>query len=85
MGIMKIILNKCSASCWKFCSYLNILGTGTRPTNDISIAFEIRPKFAVLWFVMYSTNHDQILHTSRQCNCRDVCKNLLWSVEHALN
>ena len=24
--------------------------TGARPTNDISIEFEIQPKFAVLWF-----------------------------------
>ena len=47
---------------------------GARPTNDISIEFEIRPKFAVLWFKMYSTDHNEILHTSRQCNCRDVCK-----------
>ena len=36
---------------------------GARPTNDISIEFEIRPKFAVLWFKMYSTDHNDILHT----------------------
>ena len=30
---------------------------GTHPTNDISIEFEIRPKFAVLWFKIYSTYH----------------------------
>ena len=34
---------------------------------------------------MYSTNHNEILHTSRQCNCRDVCKISVWSVEHVLN
>ena len=58
---------------------------GACPTNDISIKFEIRPKFAVLWFKTNSVNHNEILHTSRQCNCRDVCKILLWSVEHILN
>ena len=47
---------------------------GPGPTNDISIDFEIRPKFAVYWFKMYCANHNKILHTSRQCNCRDVCK-----------
>ena len=52
-------------------------------TNDISIEFEIRPIFAVLWFKMYSTDHE-ILHTSRQYNCRDVCKISLWSVEHVV-
>ena len=41
------------------------LAPGARPTNDISIEFEIRPKFAVLWFKMYSTDHYEILHTSR--------------------
>ena len=58
---------------------------GARPTNDISIEFEIRPKFAVLWFKMYSIDHNDILHTLRQCHCRDVCKISLWSVKHILN
>ena len=31
---------------------------GPRPTNDISIEFEIRPKYAVLWFKIYSTDHN---------------------------
>ena len=53
---------------------------GARPTNDISIEFEIRPKFAVLWFKMYSTDHYEILHMSQQCNCRDVCQITLWLV-----
>ena len=44
--------------------------SGARPTNDISISFEIRPKFAVLWFKIYSTDHNKIS---------------LWSVEHILN
>ena len=35
-----------------------------RPTNGITIEFEIGPKFAVLLFKVYSTDH----------NCRDVCK-----------
>ena len=56
-----------------------------RPTNDISIEFEIRPNFGVPWFQMYSTDHNKILHTSQWCNCRDVCKISLWSVELILN
>ena len=47
---------------------------GAYPTNDILIKFEIRPKFAVLRFKMYSTDHNEILHMSRQCNCHDMCK-----------
>ena len=35
------------------------------PTNDIPIPGEIRPKFAVLWFKIYCTDHNKILHTSR--------------------
>ena len=58
---------------------------GARPTNDISIEFEIGPKFAALWFKMSSTDHNEILHTSPQCNCRDLCKISLWSVKHILN
>ena len=38
---------------------------GARPTNDISIEVEIRQKYAELWFKIYSTNHNEILHTSR--------------------
>ena len=33
---------------------------GAHPTNDISIEFEIRPKFAVLWFRTYSTDNSEI-------------------------
>ena len=44
------------------------------PLTIFSIEFEIRPNFAVLWFKMFSTDLNEILHTSRQCNCRDVCK-----------
>ena len=58
---------------------------GACPTNDISIEFEIRPKFGVLWFKMYSIDHNEIVHTSRQCNCRDVCKISLWLVKYMLN
>ena len=45
----------------------------------------IRPKFAILWFKMFSTDHNEILHMSRQCNCRDVCKISLWSAEYIMN
>ena len=61
------------------------LRPGARPTNNILIKFENRPKFAGHWFKMYSTDVDQILLTSRQCSCRDMCKMLLLSVKHVLN
>ena len=31
-------------------------------------------KFEVLWFKLYSTNHNTILHTSQQLHCCDVQK-----------
>ena len=30
---------------------------------------------------MIMTNHNEILHMSRQLHCRDVCKISLWSIE----
>ena len=42
-------------------------------------------KFAVLWFKMCATDHNEILHASRQCHCRDVCKILLWLAECVMN
>ena len=66
---------------WRFVKW----APGARHTNGISIEFEIRPKYAVHWFEMQSTNHNEILHTSRQCNCRDVCKISLWSTSYILN
>ena len=41
-----------------------------RPTNAILIEFGLRQKFAVLLFKMCSTDHNEILQTSRQCNCK---------------
>ena len=59
---------------WKFISLRPV----PHPINDISIEFEIRPKFEVVWFKIYSTDYNKILHI-------DVCKKSLWSVEHVLN
>ena len=56
-----------------------------RPTNDILIEFEIRPKFEVLWFKMYSADYNKILHTSQQGNCCDLCKISLQLFENILN
>ena len=47
---------------------------GACPANDISIEFEIRPKFEVCWFEMSSTDHNDILYMLRQCNCHNMCK-----------
>ena len=57
---------------------------GACPTNDISIKFEIRPKFAVLWLKIYSIDHIEILLTSRQLYCPHMCKISLWSVKYIL-
>ena len=59
--------------------------TRPRPTDGISIEFEIRSTFGVLYFKMFSVDHNKILHTSLQLYCRDVYKILLWSVESVLN
>ena len=64
-------------------SYLHI--PGARPTMWISIEFEIRSKFGVLWFKMCSTDHNEILHMSRQYYCRDKWKNLLRLAEYLMN
>ena len=40
------------------CGSAGYEGTGARPTNEISIEFEIRPHLVVLWFQMCSTNHN---------------------------
>ena len=53
---------------------------GANPTNDMSIEFGIQPIFAVLWFKLWSTNHNEILHTSRQFNCCDISKISLLSI-----
>ena len=55
---------------------------GSRPTNDILIELEIWPKFTVLWFELYSTDHNEILYTAGQCSSRDVYKILLWFVKY---
>ena len=59
--------------------------SGARPTNNISIEFEIRSKFGVLYFKIYLTDHNDILHKSRQYNCRDVSKISVWSMGYILN
>ena len=59
--------------------------SSARPTNGISIKFEIRSKFAVLWFEICFTYRSYILHMSRQCYCGDMCKISLWSTEYIMN
>ena len=48
------------------------------------IEFKVWPKFVVLWFKMFFTDQNKILHTSFQYNCRDMYKNLLWLVKYIL-
>ena len=64
---------------------LSDVQSGARPTDDISIEFDFPPKFAVLSFRGYFTDHNEILHTSRQLHGRDVYKVSLWFVERILN
>ena len=56
-----------------------------RPTNDISIEFEIRSEFVVLWLKMRSTDHNEISHMTRHCYCCDVCKTSLFSARYVVN
>ena len=48
------------------------MSPGVCPTNGISIESEIRPKLAVPWFKIYSTDHSNMLHAAQQCNCREA-------------
>ena len=59
--------------------------SGARPANRVLIKFKMRAKFDVLRFKVHSADHNKILHMSRQCNCRDMRKNSLQSIEHILN
>ena len=62
---------------------------GARPTNDISIEFQIRPKFGVLYIEIFLNDHNDIsarytVVTCWKCRC-DRVQISLWSVEHILN
>ena len=54
-------------------------------TNGISIKFQIRPNFAVLWFKTCSTDRNEILHTSQKLHCHVACAISLWSAKYILN
>ena len=59
---------------------------GARPPNNIFIEFKIQWNFVMFFLVItYSADRNEILHTSRQLHCRDVCKISLPSVKHSLN
>ena len=61
------------------------MSPGARPTKHISIEFEIRWKFKTLWCKIFAADHNDILHTSRQWHCRDMCKIWLWSAANILH
>ena len=63
---------------------LNQTQPGASPTNVISIDFKIRSKSVVPWIKIYSTDHNEILHSSRQLHSSDVCKISLWSVGYVM-
>ena len=58
---------------------------GAHLTIGFSIIFEIWSKFGMFEFTTCVTNHNDMLHTLRQCKCRDVCRISLWSVEYISN
>ena len=58
---------------------------GTHPTKGISIEYEIQSKFAVLWLKTCPTDHNEIMHSSRQCYSCDICKISLWSAKYVMN
>ena len=58
---------------------------GDGPTNGISIEFVIRSEFWYLHIKICSTDHNEMLHTSRQLHCRDVWRISSWLVEFILN
>ena len=70
------ILKKCRNILWS---------TGLRPTNDISVEFEIRPKIEVLCLKIWSTDHNETFHKSRQCDCPGVWEISLWSFMLVIN
>ena len=49
----------------------------------ISIDFEIRSKFGGPWVKVWSTNHNETVHTSRQTLTFAKC--FLWSVDYLMN
>ena len=52
---------------------------------DYSGMTKIQWNFVMVLFITYSADHNEILHTSRQLHCHDVCKIPLWSAEYILN
>ena len=68
------------AAVWHLNNLQNKGWPGACRTHNISIEFEIRPKFMI-----YSTNHNNILDTSQQSHCRDECKISQSTVDHIPN
>ena len=55
---------------------------GTRRTNNILLECEIQWNYAMLFFITYLADPNEILHTPWQCNYLDICKNFIvigWS------
>ena len=83
LGMAVVCCEKVTCYRWSYCHSWHgrwlaewrqgvMVGPGTHPTDKVLIKFEIRPKFAVLWFKKYSTDHNKILHMSRHLHCREV-------------
>ena len=86
--------NELKCSCWvNCCAFHGTLKSamaggsqaGPCPINCIFIDFEIRSKFTMLGFKMCSTDHNEILHTSRRVTVVTCTKNVLWLVEYVMN
>ena len=59
--------------------------SGACPTNDTRTKSETRTKSDALRLNTYPTDHNEISHTPRRCNGRDVCKTAPRSAEHTPN
>ena len=70
---------------WELTYMCRFHSSGACPTNDTRTKPETRPKSDALQFNTYPTDHNEISHTPRQCNGRDLCKTAPRSAEHTSN
>ena len=66
---------------WELTYMCRFHSSGACPTNDTRTKPETRPKSDALRLNTYPTDHNEISHTPRLCNGRDVCKTAPRSAE----
>ena len=70
---------------WELMYMCRFHSSGACPTNDTRTKPETRAKSDALRLNTYPTDHNEISHTPRQCNGRDVWKTAPRSAEHTPN